>query len=695
MPVKTKETDVSATSASKSNSLDFKRKRDEAVRQCWDWFEADRQHKQFYMEEMEEMYKLYKSDHWGVKGEDGRVLRTQAQKRSRPNAVENVSFALVEGFVAEFSQDIDLVDYPVERNDDETAIVMTDLKQFLSYKNRIAVEREKWLRWFFLYGTGIWHPHWDPNWSGGKGPNRWRGDVRWKALHPQVLYPDARCRESIEDGRRCHKAFWRTLEHVQEEFTEHGKDVMPDMLNYEMLVGDEAPMETTESGEQQALVVETWYKGSPLIMDDDEEDLGPGLHVIWWAGDGNSVYLKHQNYIYHDPGEDPKFPFIVRQCYSRENSVWGFGEMYYLKNPQVIRNKTAEIIIEGHVHHAMGQTVFNESALSAKQQKTVKERGTLPGFWFPVKNIEGIKRLQGTSVPQSLQGEMDRLQRVSETLVGRFDISQGRTPGSVTSFRALDLLASRAQVRLRSKEKAMTTAYEDVGNYINNLIAKFYTYDRAYRILGDDLEQTVYGIFRPDDFKKVYIFDLDESMNLGDFERGGWAGEFGMQEGEHYEVYCPQYDVQCKVSTSLPTDRVFYMDMAKELFMAQLIDQETFWYVIDNGKFPPYKELLEKMQEKMEAEMAMQQQGGGPQGPGPGGPPQGGAPGGMQAIEGLVQGIAGGMPQGMPAGEGYDPIADLEAVFDAHPELAEQFNALPPEIQQQVVQQVIAQGQAG
>lgn len=689
--------------------FELQQQRIEAVRKCYEWFEADRMAKQFYMEEMDEMYKLYKGDHWSLKGEDGRVLRTPAQKRTRPNAVENISFALIEGLVAEFSQDIDIIDYPVEKGDDETALVMTDLKEFISYKNRIAVEREKWLRWFFLYGTGIWHIYWDPNWRGGKGPNRWHGDIRWKALHPQVVYPDARCRDSIEEGRRIHKAFWRTLEYIREEFEEYGKDVMPDTVRHDMLVGDEIPMETSESGEEQALVVETWYKGRPMILDEDEEDLGPGLHVIWWAGEGNHQYLKHANYVYHDPGEEVKFPFIFRQCYPRENSVWGFGEMYFLKNPQIIRNKTAEIIIEGHVHHSMGQTIYNEMALTQKQQKNIKERGTLPGMWFPVKDINGIKRLHGSNVATTLPGELERNQRLLETIVGRFDISQGRTPSSVTAFRALDLLAARAQVRLRSKEKAMVTAYEDCGNYINNLITKFYTTRRAYRIIGkgNDESQAVYRIFDPAMLLKVYIFDLDESMPLIKFEAEGWINEFGMMEGEHYEVYSTQFDTQCKVSTSLPTDRIFYMDMAKELYMAQLIDQETFWYVLDNGKFPPFKEILDKMQEKIQQEaMMMHQQGQMPVPAGgqlPGGGQPGGAGavaggaggGGLKALEGLIGSIATGLPQqqGMPAGEGYNPVAEIEEVFRTNPQLAQQFAGLSPAMQEQVINSVLSQVQ--
>ena len=63
----------------------------------------------------------------------------------------------------------------------------------------------------------------------------------------------------------------------------------------------------------------------------------------------------------------------------------------------------------------------------------------------------------------------------------------------------------------------------------------------------------------------------------------------GLVEGKDYEVYSPEFDTKCRVSTSMPTDRLFYMEMAKELYMAKLIDENIFWYVVDKGKFPPGK----------------------------------------------------------------------------------------------------------
>jgi len=718
-----------------------------ALQKCQDWFDVDRDAKSFITEEMEECYKLYANNHWDLLDPNGKPLRNNVQKKIRPNIVENVSFSLVEGIVAEFSEDIDIIDYPVEQGDDEAANIMTDIKEFIMYKNRVSQESEKFRRWYFLYGTGIWHVYWDPHWRGGKGPNRWVGDVRWKALHPSAVFPDARCRESIEEGRRIHKAFYVTQEYVKERW---GKDVQADIIKDEMTIGDEITAQIpTDTGEEQVLLVETWYKGEPLITDGEEdggESQGSGLHIVWWAGDDNPQYLDHANYVYYDPGENCSFPFIFRQRYPRENSVWGFGEMYYLKSPQIVMNKTAELVLEGHMHYSLGQTFYDPSGLTVAQLKRIEEYGTLANMWFPMKDTSKIKREHGKGVPESLLSEATRQQRVMEAIVGRFDISQGRTPSSVTAFRALDLLAERARVRLRSAEDGIKSAYEDCANYINNLVMRYYNERRAYRILGDDIGQLqqvlvnvvtgeempyqagmmppgqewqiqnrrdkapVYGIFEIDKLKKVYFRNTDTVMTLEEARLSGMIPNYGMEEfcisgiggaediegmegiraeegrpvgeevstsllaeGEDYEIYCPQFDTVCKVSTTMPSDRMFYMEVAKELFSGQLIDAETFWYVLSHGKFPPFEELMDKEQEKalqVQQQMLMQQQQ-------------------MAAMQ------QGQLQEGQQQQGQQGQIDPLHAALESDPELTAQFNSLSPEEQQRALEEARAAMNSG
>src|SRR5690606_33683548 len=121
-----------------------------------------------------------------------------------------------------------------------------------------------------------------------------------------------------------------------------------------------------------------------------------------------------------------------------------------------------------------------------KQVQALKTQGTMPGMWFAVNDINRVKRIYGQSMPSSLLQEAQRLPKMMEQIMGRFDISQGRTPGSVTAFRALDLIAQRAQVRLKAVDLAIRSAYKEIGEWMNRYIWTYYTGKRAYRIVGEN-----------------------------------------------------------------------------------------------------------------------------------------------------------------------------------------------------------------
>ncbi|MFA6911118.1 MAG: hypothetical protein WCQ59_08350, partial [Candidatus Cloacimonadaceae bacterium] len=432
------------------------------------------------------------------------------------------------------------------------------------------------------------------------------------ALHPRSVFPDARCLDNSEDGRRIHKAIYWTLEDVEETWPE-AKNIAPDSISDDILVSDSLEYSSAEASEDQVLVVDTWYRGVPMILDEGEEDEGPGLHLIQWAGEGTLKYLSHANYVNYDPEEDAEFPIKLYKCYERERSPWGVGDAHYLKNPQIITNKTAELIIECHVHEALGQTLYQSSAVTEKQKRVIQDKGTLGGMWFNVEDVSGIKREFGKNAPASLANESNRIQKVMETVIGRFDISQGKTPGSVTAFRALDLLASRAQARLKAKGMIINMSYEDCGNYINRLIVRNYNDKRRYRILGKDDSKPKFGTYDGESMKKAYFYDTGETMPVSGLEtliagQEELPVEEQLVEGEDYEIYSPEFDTKCKITTAMATDRVFYMEVAKELFGAQLIDEETFYYVFEYGKFPPIEKIMEKIKQKQAMQKGNDQQ---------------------------------------------------------------------------------------
>lgn len=639
----------------------------EALDTCYDWFTDDRSARSVVEAEWDEDDKMYTGKHWNLLGPNGKPLRSVDRQAVSPNAVENIAFALVAGQVCEFSQNVDMVDFPVEGSDEQVAVVMTDLKQFIADKNHIAEERVKFLWNLFGHGTGIFEHVWDPTWKGGKGPNKWIGEVRWRSVHPRNIFPDARCGDDIHCGSRIHRAKYVTLEYIRDKYPKYGKLASEDVTDARLVGADNN--DTLASQKDRTLLVETWYIGEPLLTEGKEENQGKGLHVIWWCGDSQQTYLGHANYVYYAPGEDARFPFTFRQRSPRETpSVWGYSEYYFIKNIQIIHNKTIETMVEGHIHQSLGQGFFNPAALNEKQQKELREKGTLPGMWFAADDITQIKRVYGNGVPASLQGEAVRLPKAMEYVTGRFDISQGKAPGSITAFRALDLLAKQAKTRLITADVSMTTAYQEVGDYINRLIWENYTERRAYRVIGTDDQNKLYlrtrNVFSLDEAKRVYNKETGEVKPLTEFAPGGQPPE-GMVEGVDYEVYTPDLDVRCRTSQQMPSDRMFFMEVAKELYAVKAIDIETFYYVIDHGRFQPWAEVANRVIEQQRQMMAQQQPQA--QAPQPQAPQM--TPDTIQKFRSVVAGMSGGQAQ----------------------DLMMRLQALGPEDQQQFVEQVVQQ----
>src|SRR5690606_25165992 len=145
---------------------------------CADWFLIDRNAKARVVADWEEYLKLWRGDHWELLGPDGHPYRYDYEKVQHPSPVENYAFALVDGLIAEFASDVELIDYPAEKNDHLAAQMLTGIKRYLLAENGIDKEHRRFLKHLFVLGTGILHCYWDPYWRGGRGPNRWRGNVR-------------------------------------------------------------------------------------------------------------------------------------------------------------------------------------------------------------------------------------------------------------------------------------------------------------------------------------------------------------------------------------------------------------------------------------------------------------------------------------------------------------------------------------
>lgn len=572
----------------------------EAIAKLDEWWTGDESAKQFYIDEMKEMYKLYLGEHWDLIV-NGEQIRSSENQKTRPNSVENMVFAFIESIVSEFAKPVEHVYEPTEPGDEQDAVAVTELVEFVKQKNRFTQQQRRFLFHLFTYGTGILFAPWDPTWRGGRGPNKWEGDIRIMALHPNSVTPDARAKESVQECRRVHRHWWQPLESVVEDF-ERGYLAQEQLMDDNALIGDED--DSAERRAEQVRIIETWYVGKPLILAEGDEDQGEGLHVIWWTEEG--LYLRHTNYIYGEPGVPQEMPFCFCQRYHRENSLWGFGEAYQLKNPQIMKNKTAETILEAVMHQTFGQTMYKPNAMSPKQKAIIEAYGTMPGMWFEMQDPEGIKRLYGQGIPPVVLQNDQRILRMMETIAARPDVSQGRVEGGVTAASAIAQLMNRANARLTQIGEAIGSTYEDLGMDLAERIDQFYTETRRYRIRGKD-GNLRFGEFRSDQRKRVYIPGTGQTVPLQGFMPEMLAtqnldGTMAMpQEGTDYEVYSPELDVTCKVEAALPSDKAFYLQLAREFMQDGIGGPELLLYVVENGTFPPIEKLRQMLSQQQMA----------------------------------------------------------------------------------------------
>ena len=179
-------------------------------------------------------------------------------------------------------------------------------------------------------------------------------------------------------------------------------------------------------------------------------------------------------------------------------------------------NKTDENIIEGLVHQTFGIKVFNADSMSEKQKAVIRAKGTLPGQWFEVNDIEGIKPIYGQGIPAGAFEYYNQKKTSMEAITGRFDTTQGRIPKGITAASAIIELNERATSRMKSKEISIAMAIQEVGELVADLVVENYTQQRGYRVLGDD-NRFIYKNFSNEQIKKVYIFKDNKTLPKRDF----------------------------------------------------------------------------------------------------------------------------------------------------------------------------------
>lgn len=580
-----------------------------------DFLNADASKEEHYQQWSDER-KCYLGEQWDL----SITNRSKKVRQKRPNSVDNFVFPAIEykKYVLT-SNTPDAVITKLKQNPtaedvlDEWSKTITSAIQAIKYKNKYDLTWDKTIQQGLMHGPLIEMVTWNQDWVGGSGKNRWNGEVEIEFIDVRDFFPDPAITDLEKDFQDCEYVIVRrrkkkgwfeknypdkadkvnitySSEKRYDSYDERYEGTDASMGNLYLYFHKGKPNEIPKKWKDiykrklERLEVENDYEKKCIedMIDGEKE----GVHLAI-ASDG--VMLEYKPYIY----DDGLYPFAYKVVHQDPNYQWGFGEIKNMIMPQIAYNKADEIQLEAFARQGLGSYVYQAGSIDEKQKRDFMNNLHKGGGMFEFDNVQMFKELQPVQTPNSLVEYKQYKNSILHKIVGYTNIQQGEAK-SGTPFKAVQELGERADVRTIGIIKKAEIFEREVVNLIINRVKQFYTQKRTFK------------------------FREGQQMRMGRYEPGEmydrWEREVDGQE--YIERYFPEYDVKITIVDAKPTDRNYYINLARTLYEMQVIDRQSLLETIETGKLPSMDILLERIQAQAQAEqgqMPQQPQGGNPE----------------------------------------------------------------------------------
>lgn len=518
--------------------------------------------------------KFWQGKQWdGIKS-FGIPGRTSEEKKLHANPVDNYFKAFVEGIVADVTdRPADIQVKPRSSEDEPIAKAQTAVAQYLWYINNGDRKLEFIVRRGVLYGPLIAKVYWDPEWRGSP-EDPFVGNVRFCGVLPTNIFIDPRIK-AVDEGVIQQAEFViycvrRPLSYVREKYPERGHEVTAD--TYASYVTTLTHDEDSDIyvDDMDVLLIEYWYRGKPLAPEFPEPEIEPEPREGWVhkAVIAGGVLLEHRTYVY------PWYPFVLEWMYPSDDSIYGYGDAYDILIPQLIINKLNELSIEGAAIQAYGNWITEEGNI--RNKALFQKYAGMGNSILPVVDVGRTQRVLAGNVPQTLFVHYRQALQAMETVCGRHDVAQGRTPRNVQAASAIALLLQQAGGRVRQRARAVSNFIAEIVKMMLDLVGMYYTEERVIRVLGEDGNWTTMTVSRNSVMKQRIVTNP-------------LTGE------QRVEEYIPDLDIIVTAGSETPTSKAYYSDLALKLFQMGVIDDIA---LLDTLQFPRWRETLQRMKER-------------------------------------------------------------------------------------------------
>ncbi len=560
--------------------------------------------------EFKKFYKFYRGDQWEKK-----------PPRHRSDIVINVVFSNVETIVPIMTDNRPIASIkPRGPEDRKVGDTLKYIEEFIWDNTNMDRKTPQVVRDSLIYGPGYMKTYWDPELEGGMG------DIAHSVIDPLTLYLDPGTGDDIKNAEYvCEvtqmnigkaKSKWPDLDwdEIKPASDEDAKrpslvrQIISKFTGEDQQVTDSTGAETTwqkasagdyEYTKDRVTIIEVWYKDYSFESFDDEtgetgEDGQPvtkkskkmkypnGRRTVVVGGlkaeDGKNIYGWH--------------PYDCLPDYDLAHETIPEGDVKQIIPPQKdINVRTARM----NDHFRLGA---NSPWWYTDKYVNPDHISDKTGIKIPVKRGGALGRVQIAPMPGDILATLQDRKRDVDIISGINEVTQGRRPGGITAASAISKLQEAAQARIRAKGRNLEHFIKNVGHKDIDLILKFYTEPRMFRI---------YDPARGKDQFAEFNFITGDDPRVTDQGLGGSPDQRFVEDEvnektgkiKFHEV--GKFDIIIGAGSTLPVDRDARTDLGLTLFKLQAIDRQA---LLDDVDYPNRDEVGARMAAKEQQAMA-------------------------------------------------------------------------------------------
>lgn len=564
-------------------------KDDPIAKDVWKQFEAARGYDRRYKKAWPRYHALYESRHW-----DG------TQKRWMSTPVINLIYGYIDTMTAILTDGRPQIQVVATKPESEgKGQVLAHIIEWLWEANDMDVKLPSTVKNSLIFGNGFLKVLWDPSARNGLG------DIKIAELDPSLVFvsPHARILEDADYVIHAENVPKKQVQRLYPDYQGSGKKNAGPMdervtLNREPGPSDGSlgtnPNLQLPDGSGGVAGVAKAGVGAGYQSDGDGDSLvtvierwmRDGTGQIWQTVVCNKEVMLHRP----SPFKHGLFPIIHLPCSRVSWSFWAMGDIQPVEQLQMEVNRR-----RGHIMDILRYTANPMLVVDPGMMPDWERLEPRPGLVIPAEGgPQSAQWLQSPGVPAALF-EVNQLDKGDfDVVLGNVEVLQGRRPSGVEAGVAIEMLQDAASVRPRGKARNLENAIRNLGRVLLGMIQQFYTTERVFRVVGNEMQQLEGPI--TNDPEAAFMFINRPMVDPA-------TGQVVMQN-EVPPVEEADFDVRVGPGSTLPVSRSAQFGRAIQMQQMGLASPELVWKY---SGFPRWKEEMEKAQ-LWQAQMMMLQQ---------------------------------------------------------------------------------------